>query len=167
MPLHPLKTFWQMSWPNRLLIIESMCWLAMASFLISILSVKHLSYFASLPVRKTILSAETRLKMIRQTRWAVLTCARRLSWAVCVQQGLAAHFMLRQRGVPSTMFYGAALEQPDKLKAHAWVRADDIDVVGCDIANRYTVVMAFSSEVGFSSHRDRFPKIDLSRLPPV
>ena len=65
------------------------------------------------------------------------------------------------------MFYGAALEQPDKLKAHAWVRADDIDVVGCDIANRYTVVMTFSSEVGFSSHHDRFPKIDPSRLPPV
>jgi hypothetical protein len=167
-PLRPLKTFWQMSWPNRFLIIESMCWLAMASFLISILSVKHLRYFASLPVRGTTPPAMTRLNMIRQTRWAVLTCARRLPWrVVCFQQGLAAHFMLRRRSIPSTMFYGAALENSDQLKAHAWVRADDIDVVGCEIANRYTVVMTFSSEVGFSSHRDRFPKTDTSRLPPV
>jgi hypothetical protein len=106
--------------------------------------------------------------MIRQTRWAILTCARRLPWrAVCFQQGLAVQFMLRQRSIPSTMFYGAALEKPDQLKAHAWVRADDIDVIGCDIANRYTVVMTFSSEFGFSSHHDRFPKIDTSRLPPV
>jgi hypothetical protein len=65
------------------------------------------------------------------------------------------------------MFYGAALENSDKLKAHAWVRADGIDVVGCEIANRYTVVMTFSSEAGFSSHRGGFPKIDTGRPPPV
>jgi hypothetical protein len=87
--------------------------------------------------------------------------------AVCFQQGLAAQFMLRQRSIPSTMFYGAALENADTLKAHAWVRAGDIDVIGCEIANRYTVVMTFSSEVAFSSHRDRFPQIDTSRLPPL
>jgi Transglutaminase-like superfamily len=163
-----LKTFWRMSWPNRLLIIESVCWLAMASFLIAILPVKHLRYFASRTVRGTTPPAMTRLKMIRQTRWAVLISSRRLPWrAVCFQQGLAAQFMLRQRNIPSTMFYGAALENSDKLKAHAWVRADDVDVVGCEIANRYTVVMTFSSEAGFSSHRDRFSKIDTSRLPPV
>jgi Transglutaminase-like superfamily len=167
-PFRPLKTFWQMSWPNRFLIIESMCWLAMASFLISILSVKRLRYFASLPVRGTMPPAATRLKMIRQTRWAVLTCVRHTPWrAVCFQQGLAAQFMLRRRSVPSTMFYGAALESADKLKAHAWVRAADIDVIGCEISNRYTVVMTFSSESRFSSDRDRFPQIDTSRLPPL
>jgi hypothetical protein len=45
------------------------------------------------------------------------------------------------------MYYGAALEQPNELIAHLWVRADDIDVLGCDIADKYTVLMTFSSQV--------------------
>jgi hypothetical protein len=44
------------------------------------------------------------------------------------------------------MYYGAALDEPSELRAHLWVRADDIDVLGCDIAHKYAVLMTFSSQ---------------------
>jgi len=58
--------------------------------------------------------------------------------------------MLRYRGIPATMYYGAVLDEPSELTAHLWVRVDDIDVLGGDIAHKYTVLMTFSS-AGFSS----------------
>jgi hypothetical protein len=62
---------------------------------------------------------------------------------LCFQQGLAAQLMLRRRGVPSVLYYGAAQDDRSGLFAHAWVRDGDVDVIGCEIASRFAVLATF------------------------
>jgi hypothetical protein len=62
---------------------------------------------------------------------------------MCFEQGLAAQFMLRRRGVPSVLYYGAALDDQDGLSAHVWVRDGDVDIIGGEIASQFAVLATF------------------------
>jgi hypothetical protein len=88
-----------------------------------------------LPFRRVVRLAAWRRRSARSREtqalaWAVDAAARRVPWkAVCFQQGLALHWMLRLRGVPSVLRYGIA-HAPDGLTAHVWVTVDDRIVIG-------------------------------------
>jgi len=61
---------------------------------------------------------------------AVTRASHRLPWkTVCFQEGLAAHWMLRRRGLPSMLHYGIR-HQSDRLTAHVWVKVDGKIVIG-------------------------------------
>ena len=76
--------------------------------------------------------------------WAVQACARRAPWkAMCFQQGLAAHWMLRRRGLRSDLHYGARHGADGVLEAHVWVRSGAADVVGCEIAATCSLLSTF------------------------
>jgi hypothetical protein len=66
--------------------------------------------------------------------------------ALCFQQGLAAQLMLRRRGIPSVLYYGAAQEDRTGLCAHVWVRDGEIDVIGGEIAHRFAILATFPSQ---------------------
>ena len=51
--------------------------------------------------------------------------------------------MLKRRGVPSVLYYGAAQDDLNGLHAHVWVRANDLDVTGGEIANRFALLATF------------------------
>ncbi len=72
---------------------------------------------------------------------------------MCFEQGLAAHWMLRRRKRPSTLYYGAATFDGE-LKAHVWVKSGDRDVVGCENADEYALLARFPDEppVRIGSH---------------
>ena len=133
----------QLSWQDRLLLLETLFWLILASLAISILPFRQLGRLASFRGP----SQRRRWLDNCQIRWAVIACANRMPWrAVCFQKGLAAHFMLRTRGIPSVLYLGAALDEQRGLSAHVWVRADDVDVIGGEIASRYAVLATFPPE---------------------
>jgi hypothetical protein len=82
--------------------------------------------------------------LVAKVVWAVGACARRVPFrAVCFQQGLTAQIMLRRRGVDSTLYFGAAMHQQAVLSAHVWVKAGEIEVVGCEEASGYAALAAF------------------------
>jgi hypothetical protein len=62
---------------------------------------------------------------------------------MCFEQGLAAKFMLRRRNVPSILYYGAAPDDRSGLTAHVWLKVDEIDVIGGEIASRYAQLTTF------------------------
>jgi hypothetical protein len=79
-----------------------------------------------------------------RVRWAVVACARWVPWrTMCFQQGLAVQFMLRRRGIPSVLYYGAATDDGRGLSAHVWVCDGDLNIVGGEIASRYAVLCTF------------------------
>ena len=55
--------------------------------------------------------------------------------------------MLRRRGVPSILYYGASPDENQGLAAHVWVRDGNTDVVGCEVASRYAVLATFPAAV--------------------
>jgi hypothetical protein len=76
-------------------------------------------------------------------RWAVTVAARRVPWrAKCLEQALAANWMLARRGVGATVFYG--INRASKgLQAHAWVRTATHEVIGCENAAEFTELARF------------------------
>ena len=78
-------------------------------------------------------------------RRALLAWAKRLPWrTMCFEQGLAAHALLRRRGLASTMHYGAAT-LGDELKAHVWVMSGKTEIVGCENKEDFGLLARFPS----------------------
>jgi type II protein arginine methyltransferase len=144
-----LRKLWQLPWYDRLLLLKAILWLAVARLVIVVLPFRYVGRLAALRARRPEPVQELRMIEAQRVRWALISCARRVPWrAMCFEQGLAAQFMLRRRGAPSVLYYGAALDDHEGLAAHVWVRDGDIDVIGCEIASRFAVLAAFPSQGG-------------------
>src|SRR5207244_1213701 len=105
---------------------------------------RYVGRMATLAVRRQQPAETTRASEVRRIRWALVACARRVPWrATFFQQGLAGQFMLRRRGIPSVLYYGAAPDDQHGLSAHVWVRFGDLDVIGGEIASRFAVLATF------------------------
>src|SRR3989442_6685014 len=126
---------------DRLLLLEATLCLAIAGFAIAIVPFRHLGFLATRPTRGPKPPQQDRLIKVRRIRWAILTTAARVPWrAKCFQQGLAAQLMLRRRGIPAVLYYGAAQDDRSGLYAHVWVRDGDVDVIGGEIAYRFAIL---------------------------
>jgi transglutaminase superfamily protein len=144
--MSPFQTFRRLSNRDRALLLEAVLWLTMASLAIAILPFPRIAGIAS---RKSLVISPTSGKedLVGRVRWAIAAASSRVPWrAVCFQQGLAAHLMLRRRGINSVLYYGAAHTADSTLAAHVWVRADDLDVVGCEEASQYALLAAFPGD---------------------
>ena len=77
-------------------------------------------------------------------RRAVLAWGRRLPWrAKCFEQGLAAAWMLRSRGLAYSVHYGAS-KGDLSLAAHVWVTSGATPVVGCENRDAFSLLATFS-----------------------
>ena len=66
-----------------------------------------------------------------RVRWAVESVSRNSpARFVCFPQSLAAHTMLRRRGIPTAIVYGVGHSQNGQLIAHTWLALGDRIVVG-------------------------------------
>lgn len=77
---------------------------------------------------------------------AIDRASRRLPWrAVCFDRGLAAHWMLRRRGLRSVLQYGIG-HADGKLNAHVWVTLGDRILIGEDEAAGHACVASFPEQ---------------------
>jgi hypothetical protein len=75
--------------------------------------------------------------------WAVDTIAAKSSGHnLCLPQALAAHAMLRRRGISSRLCLAVAREQQE-LAGHAWIEVDDHTIIGDTGGNRFTRIAEF------------------------
>lgn len=129
---------------RRALLVEATAALAVAAIAVAALPFQRVTARIRHP-DGPIPSGADRLAHIDDVRWAVAACARRAPWrAKCLEQGLAAILLLRRRGVPAALHYGLARDGSG-LAAHAWVRADGTDVIGCENAGDFTEIARFPS----------------------
>lgn len=64
--------------------------------------------------------------------------------ALCLPRALAAHAMLRRRGIASRLCLGVARDQGE-IAAHAWIEVGERKIVGGDVAGDFTRLAAFGS----------------------
>jgi len=77
----------------------------------------------------------------RKIGWAVTSAARHAPFkAVCLPQAMAAHAMLRKRGIFSVMHFGTAPGTALSLEAHAWLNAGEIEVTGYPVGAEFTEI---------------------------
>ena len=78
---------------------------------------------------------EEQAQIAKSVGWAVRTSAPWMPFrSVCLQQAIAAHAMLRRRGIPSVMHFGAGKSDAKPLDAHAWLDAAGVKVTGYPVA---------------------------------
>ena len=78
---------------------------------------------------------------------AVDRAARRLPWRlVCIHKGLAVHWMLRRRGLPSRLHYGIA-GGDNHLTAHVWVSLGGEILIGGAEAASHALVATFPEDM--------------------
>ena len=67
--------------------------------------------------------------------------------AVCLQRGIALHWMLRRRGIDAILHYGVQLPQESKaITAHVWVSVDGKVVLGAPQHEQYSEVARYPGE---------------------
>ena len=81
----------------------------------------------------------------REIGWAVTCAARYLPFrAVCLPQAIAAHAMLKKRGIFGIVHFGTARGEAEgktlSLEAHAWLNAGDVEVTGYPVEAGFTEI---------------------------
>lgn len=124
------------------LLAEAFLMLGLASAAIRLLPFRRVAQAASVGRRNPYGGEQA--QTIEQVRRAVQGWASRVPWrAVCIQNGLAVHLMLRRRGVASVLHYGVAQRRVDGIAAHVWVSVGARDVIGGNEAHRFTCLASF------------------------
>lgn len=125
------------------MLAEALAALALASLAIAFLPFRRVAAFASPSAREP---ARTDAETVRRARSAITGWSRRVPWrTVCFQKGLALHWMLRRRGIPSVLLYGARRDG-DGLAAHVWVDVEGETVIGGEEAPGFACLARFPSE---------------------
>ena len=136
--------FFELPRHDQLLLLEAVLLLAIAAFAIAWLPFRYVGRLAARPIWRPEPPEQARQIEVKRIRRAIIVAASRVPWpAMCFQQGLAAQLMLRRRGFPSALFYGAAQDNQGNLSAHVWVRDGDVDVLGGELASRYALLATF------------------------
>jgi hypothetical protein len=130
-----------------LLAAEAALWLAAAGLALRLTTFARLAAAAGRPLGAERLDAGGR--EVGLVAWAVDAAARRAPWTpLCFERGLAAHFMLRRRGLISTLYYGARSDDSLGPSAHVWVRHQGRDVIGCEEVSRFIELARFPARLG-------------------
>jgi len=93
--------------------------------------------------------AVSSLSLARNIGKAVCTAANYTPWkSVCLPKAVAGQWMLKRRGIVSTLYLGVAKLEPmtsDKqLNAHAWLSCGGVILIGAIHYEKYTIVAMFS-----------------------
>ena len=87
---------------------------------------------------------EEQRRIAEQVSWAVTRAATHVPFrAVCLPQAMAAHAMLRRRGVASAVHFGAQRGKEKPIDAHAWLDAAGVEVTGYPLDEALTEIGCF------------------------
>ena len=79
---------------------------------------------------------------VEDIAWAVRRVSRAVPGATCLTQALAARLLLSRRGYDSRLEIGVTRVPGSRLRAHAWLKTNDLVVIGGRDAVGYTPLSA-------------------------
>ena len=140
-----LASFLRLPATTKALAVEAAAFLALARFLVVFVRLRRW--------RHRISTAQEDHAPVPALAWKVSWVVRRVAdvvsfTAVCLQQAIAAQWMLRWRGVASQLTVGVRPEGRDpaqRLAYHAWLQVGGECVVGCEKVGMYTAFPPFET----------------------
>lgn len=142
--IRQLTRFVRLPAPERRDLAEALVLCTVAGALLVVLKFRRLAprlgrHMAVSPAEHDTHTSE----QVARVSWAIATAARHLPWRpVCFPQAVTAQWMLRRRGIPSTLYFGA--DPARGYDAHAWVRAGTTIVTGGPREDRFAIVSSFA-----------------------
>lgn len=87
-------------------------------------------------------------EFLRKVGWAVNIAADRTPWeSACLSRALVAAFLLRQKGIPASLYLGVAKNAAGAgFSAHAWLRHGEQFITGEGGHERFSVIAVFSTQ---------------------
>jgi Transglutaminase-like superfamily len=129
---------------ERRLQLEAAAYLLAARAAVRIVPFRWLCRLVERPLRPTELRGDARSDARAEVRRAIRRANRRLpGTTVCFPWAIAAHEMLRRRGVPTVMYCGAATSSATGLTAHVWLQDGDVGVAGYQASRGYLTLARF------------------------
>lgn len=125
---------------RRVYLREAVIMLLLSRLALRVLSPARIFAWTERPPRRTSRFADDEVSWIS---WAIQVASAR-PWvaASCLAQALAAHAMLRRRGIANQVCLGVARDG-DKLAAHAWIEVGKDKILGGAEATAFTPIAAF------------------------
>ena len=141
-----LRNLWRRSWSDRWLLVRAYFILGIARM--AILTVRFQRLAGALGQHMAQSAEEIsphQLAEAKRVAWAVARASRLTPWTSnCFPQAITAQFLLRRRGIATTLYLGAMLDDQDGMKAHAWLRCGRYVVTGRPGHRQYGVVATFA-----------------------
>jgi Transglutaminase-like superfamily len=147
-----LRRFGELDNSRRLLLPEAVAWLLLARLALIFIPfprlARRLGKFVPPGEARALQSkADTspdHKHVAAEIGWAVTRSARYVPFnAVCLPQAMAARVMLKRRGVPSVLHFGAGKGEDKPLDAHAWLDAAGVEVTGYPVAKSFAEIGCF------------------------
>src|SRR6187402_649337 len=137
------------------LIAEATYYLLRASWKLRLPFDRSAKYLVRPLIRENSFRDETRTAL--DVRRALASVGRNLphQWT-CLERAMAAHSMLRQRHIASTLVLSVAPSEGITVKAHAWLEAGGVVVTGRREKKHFVPIYSFSNAVA-PSHGDTAP----------
>jgi hypothetical protein len=126
------------------LLAEAGLCLVLASVVLRAAPFHAIARWVSRGVRAARPLAEPDQRAALRISRAVGAVARRAPWVgACFSQALACCVMLRRRRLPARLFYGARSHGALGPRAHVWVRAGELGLVGSETATAFALLATF------------------------
>jgi hypothetical protein len=145
--LRMLRNARRRSWADQWLFVQAYTVLGIARLAIIALPFRRLSGLLGEHLSESPTEVPPQqLAEARRVSWAVRRASSFTPWkSNCFPQAITAQFLLRRRGIPSTLYLGGALDGPDSMKAHAWLRCGPWMVTGGRGHRHFGVVAMFAT----------------------
>ncbi len=141
-----IKKFYRLSFEEKQLAFFALYWLTIAQLAISLLLFRHVARFLGEHMKKSQATPSKRQKSVaEQVARVIPSVARRLPWrSKCLDQAIAAKWMLRRRQIASTLYFGVTKNDSKAIEAHAWLSCGDHVVTGADGMKAFKEIAHFS-----------------------
>lgn len=143
-----LKVFMRLTMKVKLLVFEAFVLSAVVRAMVLVIPFNKLKrVFGKHKNTSSFEIDHNQYEMIKNVSWAVVTITKYTPWeSKCLVQAITAQYMLKRRGVHSTLYLGVSKEGASALKAHAWLRAGKAYVTGGGNKEDFTEVARFSNK---------------------
>ena len=131
--------------PDRLLLLEALVWLCWARLLLVTVPFRWVARGLGRRMAESPASmAESDRMIVQRISWAVQAVSLHAPLGfVCLPQAMAAKWMLRRRGLESTLYLGLRAGERATLSAHAWLRSGDRILTGRSESPGHQVIATF------------------------
>lgn len=82
---------------------------------------------------------------------AVRRVSRVVPGATCLTQALAAQVLLERHGFPTCLYIGVARDSRETMRAHAWLEAQGMTVIGGALSGQWTPLLTVDGARAWSS----------------
>jgi len=129
-PMRRIRKFFQLSWADKRLLIQSILLLVVATLGLRGLSLSDLQHLLLKLANGFPRFVPASPPSGQQISWSVRVASGLVPKATCLPRALAAQVLLIRHDYPADLKFGIAKNKDGKLEAHAWVTSGNRIIIG-------------------------------------